>query len=135
MVKARSIELATNWLNAGRHDLDWAKGSFDIQKFAGVCFLSQQIVEKSLKAFLYSKNEELRKIHDLDALLSLAIKHDKSFSKFKKVTATLSTYYLKTRYPDIGDISIFDKEDLAKEALNWAEEIFNFVKEKLNVKI
>lgn len=131
MVKARSIELVTNWLNAAGHDLDWAKGSLGLKKFAGVCFLSQQIVEKSLKAFLYSKNEELRKIHDLDALLSLAIKLDKSFLKFKEATATLSTYYLKTRYPDIDDISIFDKENLADEALNWAEKIFVLSKKNL----
>lgn len=133
MVKARLTELAGSWLKAAEHDLDWARGSLEIKKFAGVCFLAQQIAEKSLKAFLYSKSEELRKIHDLDALLSLAIKHDSSFSRFKEATATLSTYYLKTRYPDIGDIAIFDKENLAKEALNWAEEILNFIREKLKI--
>lgn len=133
MVKTRSIELARNWFEAAQHDLDWARGSFDIKEFAGVCFLAQQIAEKSLKAFLYSQDEELRKIHDLDALLSLAIKHDNNFSKFKEATATLSPYYLKTRYPDIGDITVFDKEELAKEALNWAKEIFDFVKNKLKI--
>lgn len=128
MTKSRQNELFDLWLKAAKHDLEWAEGSLKLKEYAGVCFLSQQIVEKSLKAFLYLKNEELRKIHDLDNLLNLAIKYDKSFEKFVLATSTLSSYYLSTRYPDIGDVEIFDKRELAEQALIWAKEIFNFVK-------
>lgn len=128
MTKSRQNELFDLWLKAAKHDLEWAEGSSKLKEYAGVCFLSQQIVEKSLKAFLYLKNEELRKIHDLDNLLNLAIKYDKRFEKFVLATSTLSSYYLSTRYPDIGDVEIFDKRELAEQALIWAKEIFNFVK-------
>lgn len=127
MTKSRQKELFDLWLKAAKHDLEWAEGSLKLKEYAGVCFLSQQIVEKSLKAFLYLKNEELRKIHDLDNLLNLAIKYDKRFEKFVLATSTLSSYYLSTRYPDIGDVELFDKKELAEQALVWAKEIFNFV--------
>jgi len=63
----------------------------------------------------------------LDNLLSLTIKYDKSFEKFIQATSTLSAYYLSTRYPDIGDVDVFDKKELADQALIWAGEIFDFV--------
>lgn len=129
--KTLSKNRAKSWFNASENDLDWARGSLDLKKYAGVCFLSQQVAEKSLKAFLYSKDEDLKKIHDLDKLLSTAMKHKPGFAKFKKVTATLSGYYLTTRYPDIGDIDVFDKEELAKEALSMAEKLHTFVKKNL----
>lgn len=128
MVESRQRELFNLWIKAAEHDLQWAKGSFKLEEYAGVCFLSQQIVEKTLKAFLYLESEELRKIHDLDNLLSQAIKYDKNFEKFIIATSTLSNYYLRTRYPDIGDVNLFDKKELAEEALTWAEDIFKFVK-------
>ena len=131
MVNDRKNELAKTWFKAAEHDLDWAIGSLELKKYAGVCFLSQQIVEKSLKAYLYSKNVELKKIHDLDSLLIEAIRFETELEKFKEVTATLSSYYLNTRYPDIGDIETFNNEDLAKQALGWAEEIYHYLKEKI----
>lgn len=128
MTESRRKELFDLWLNAAKHDLDWAKGSIGLKEFAGVCFLSQQIVEKSLKAFLYFKGEELKKIHDLDSLLSLTIKYYKGFAKYIEATSTLNSYYLMTRYPDIGNVELFNKKELAEKALSWAEEIFEFVK-------
>lgn len=128
MTESRQKELFDTWLKAAKHDVEWAEGSFKFKEYAGVCFLSQQIIEKSLKAFLYLKGEELRKVHDLDNLLSLAMKYEKTFRKYTTATSILSGYYLSTRYPDIGDVEIFNKKELAEEALNWATEIFNFVK-------
>lgn len=127
MTKTRQKELFKLWLSSAKHDLDWAKTSLEFKEFAGVCFLSQQVVEKTLKAFLYSQGEELKKIHDLDTLLNLAIKYDKSLAKYIEATSTLNSYYLRTRYPDIGDVRLFNKKELAREALVWAEEIFSFV--------
>lgn len=64
MTESRQKELFDLWLKAAKHDLEWAEGSLSLKEYAGVCFLSQQIVEKSLKAFLYLKDEDLRKVHD-----------------------------------------------------------------------
>jgi len=131
MVKKLFKELAFKWLKAAKHDLDWAQGSMKLKKFAGVCFLSQQVVEKSLKALLYFDGEELKKIHDLDKLLKAAIEYHPDLEKYKKATARLSSYYLHTRYPDIGDIEIFNKRNLAEEALRWAKEIFLIIEKKI----
>ncbi|MGB9911010.1 MAG: HEPN domain-containing protein [Microgenomates group bacterium] len=131
MTKVIFKKLAEEWIKAAEHDLDWAEGSLKLKKFAGVCFLSQQVVEKSLKAFLYSHGENLKKIHDLDKLLILAIKYAPELERFKIATATLSSYYLQTRYPDIGNIEIFNKKKLAEEAFGWAKEIFNIIKNKI----
>jgi len=58
MTETRQKELFDLWLKAAKHDLRWAEGSLKLKEYAGVCFLSQQVVEKSLKAFLYLKGEE-----------------------------------------------------------------------------
>ena len=39
-------------------------------------FFLQQAVEKFLRAFLISKGWELQRIHDLEALLNMALKRD-----------------------------------------------------------
>ncbi len=42
--------------------------------FSVACFLSQQIAEKSLKAFLVANNKEAPKIHQLERLIGLCAK-------------------------------------------------------------
>jgi len=129
-MKPNVKEFALEWINKAEQDLLWAKASFRDDFFSGVCFLCQQIAEKSLKGFLYFYNIRT-KTHNLTELLIACVKVEKEFSTIEKYTSKLNPYYLETRYPDVGDVEKFNKKEYAQEALEMADKVLNFVKEKL----
>jgi len=120
-------QLAEVWLAKANDDILWAEDSLRTGHFAGVCFLAQQIVEKTLKAYLFSQGEKLIRTHNLIRLLAKCKKFNPGFENFFNTAKTLNVYYVDTRYPDIWDISRFEDEKLAKEALVLTQELFNFV--------
>ena len=91
-----------------------------------MCFLSQQAVEKFLKAYLITKNVEFGKTHNLEYLLELCVKKD---GKFKGIdVGDLSFYAVEARYPDeFYEPSI----DEAKECLEIAKKVREFLMKKL----
>lgn len=93
-----------------------------------VCFLSHQMAEKYLKAFLVAKKKEFPKIHLLDRLLELCVKIDPEFEQLKNEAISLNDYYIDTRYP--GDYPQFSFKE-AKEAFEKALKIKDFVLAKL----
>lgn len=123
-------EFAWEWLDTALDDLRWAKASFKDGFYSRVCFISQQVAEKSLKGFLYYHKDRI-KSHDLVRLRKECQKHDSDFSVIDKATTKLNRYYLKTRYPDTGDFKEFENKELSSEAIEMAEEVLNFVKNKL----
>ena len=64
-------------------------------------------------------------------LLTACVKVEKEFSSIEQYTSKLNPYYLETRYPDVGDVEKFNKKVLAAGAIEMAEEILTFVKDKL----
>lgn len=70
-------------------------------EMAGFCL--QQAVEKFLKAFLLTKGWQLRRIHDLDALLDDAIEHDPSLEQFRHACQKITAFYFVERYPFVMD--------------------------------
>ena len=56
-------------------------------------------MEKHLKGFLLSKGWQLRRIHDLEALLNHAIGYDPSFEPFRADCQKITRYYVRERYP------------------------------------
>ena len=89
-----------------------------------VCFLSQQIAEKSLKALIIFFDMELEKIHDLKKLISLLEKDINKIKEINEEATLLNRYYIETRY--VGNFPEFSWAD-AKEAFSAAEKIKNFV--------
>ncbi|MFA5994932.1 MAG: HEPN domain-containing protein [Patescibacteria group bacterium] len=78
---------------------------------SGVCFLSQQMAEKYLKAFLMFHKKPLQKIHALDRLLESCIEINNDLSTLKDDVIFLTDFYISTRYPaDIPDSSWNDAE-------------------------
>jgi len=130
-MKDRFEELAEIWFKKAEDDLKWARYSLKGKFYGITCFGCQQIVEKSLKAYLFSRKEKLIRTHNLIKLLRLARKHDQVFKKLNSACEILSQYYTDTRYPDIWDYSRFDDKKLAKEAVKLAQKVLVFVKEKL----
>lgn len=119
------------WLEKANDDLHWAKASLKEEVLHGVCFSSQQAAEKALKAFLLDNGKQLRKIHDLSALLEECIETDSGFEQLIDQAATLSGYYVEARYPDIGDFMGYTREQ-SEEAYRFAQEIVAFVSGKIS---
>lgn len=93
-----------------------------------VCFLSQQMAEKCLKAFLVHKKRWFPKIHTLDKLVELCGKLDSSFKELKESAIFLTEFYVPVRYP--GGYPEFSWRE-AEEAFKKAEQVRDFVLNKL----
>lgn len=87
---------------------------------SGVCFLSQQMAEKYLKAILLHNNKPLIKIHELDKLLELCLAHYSKLSSLEDDVIYLTDFYIDTRYP--GDYDEFSWSE-AEEAMHAAQRI------------
>lgn len=120
------------WLDYALDDLSWTKSNLKEKVWYGACFTAQQAAEKVLKAYLISQEENIKKIHDLRALLEECIKIDQSFEHLRNECATLNVYYSPSRYPDISEFVHFTKEK-AEEAYVLAGKIIEFVKGKLTL--
>jgi HEPN domain-containing protein len=98
------------------------------------CFLSQQVFELALKAFLLHEGEDLVKIHSLVELVDLCKRYEAGFSRFNDAARDLEHYYVFTRYPNgigTGAPSDYFNERQSREALAAAEAVLAFVKERI----
>lgn len=89
---------------------------------------TQQCAEKALKAYLVFFEKPVRKIHDLDVLLSDCIEIDNSFKVLRDYTIILNPYSAAFRYP--GEILDPSMEDVL-EAKSCAKSVLDFVSEKI----
>ncbi|MBI3103745.1 HEPN domain-containing protein [Candidatus Daviesbacteria bacterium] len=121
------MDKASGWLKLAEEDLKWAKASFEDKIFRGACFAAQQAAEKSLKAYLVSKDIVTPKIHDLVALNQKCIKQVKEFEHLEEACNILSPYYLSTRYPDVAQFEEYS-EIQTKDVIEQAEKVVSFVK-------
>src|SRR3989344_2796666 len=118
------------WLNHALDDLSWTKANLKEEVWYGACFTAQQAAEKALKAYLIKQGNDIKKIHDLGALIEECIKLDTSFEELREGSIILTAYYVQSRYPDIAEFIDFTEEK-AKEAYILAEKIVKFVADKL----
>lgn len=58
-MKKKPSDEGRRWLEQAEEDLKSAEYLLEKGRYYLVCFLSQQIAEKALKAFIYHKGEDL----------------------------------------------------------------------------
>lgn len=123
-------KLITSWIKKADDDLNFARVSLkeSLGFYPQICFLLHQAVEKYLKAYIIANELDFQKIHDLGQLVKICDQKDGGFHKYFDKVADLNTYYIETRYPDF-EITVNKQQ--AQRALEVAEEIATFVKEKL----
>ncbi|MSQ14934.1 MAG: HEPN domain-containing protein [Dehalococcoidia bacterium] len=121
---------ARQWLTRAVDDLSWTQANISSEIWYGACFTAQQAAEKALKAYIASQGKSVIRTHDLNALLQECVEADTIFEQFRRECATLTDYYVTTRYPDIAQYVDFT-EYKAKEAFGFAERIVMFVREQL----
>lgn len=121
-------ELALEFLRKAEHDLCSARLLLTGENlFDSVCFHSQQLAEKSIKAVLTHRSIRFKRVHDLDVLLSLL--DDPDFNSFRKYALILNSYAVDARYP--GDY-VEPEQDEAEDALRMATEIYELARRKID---
>nr|MDO8077117.1 HEPN domain-containing protein [Candidatus Freyarchaeota archaeon] len=71
----------------------------------------------------------LKKVHDLELLITEATGFDASFKKYLDLGRKLTAFYYEQRYPP-GPITPYPREEV-EEILKEAEEIINKLKEEI----
>ena len=110
---------ARDWLAQASEELAWAKDAFSAKRWASVCFTSQQVAEKSLKAIALARGALQVKSHSTREIAQeLGIDGD-----LDEKARILDQYYITTRYPDAfatGAPFEYFVERQAREALEYA---------------
>lgn len=131
-----SIKEGKRWLSQAEEDLKWTKHLAEQGGWYIACFLSQQVTEKALKAFLYAQGEEIVLGHSVARLCAEAADYQPEFSEKAKRWNMLDGYYIPTRYPnglpDGIPAEVFTK-DAAISAVSLAEEAVFYVKGLINM--
>lgn len=134
-VKYKSMENQRydDWIAQASNDLLWAEDSLRSGYHSQVCFVCQQVAEKSLKAVALKRGYDYIKSH---SVMQIA-KELKINGKVEKAGKILDTYYISARYPDAfpagAPFEFFSKEQ-AKEAIDLAQLIFNKCAIEINKK-
>ncbi len=119
-----------SWLDKASRDLRGAEidRHADPPFLEDVLFHSQQLAEKSLKAFLCWNDQPFRKTHNLVELGESCVQVDGTLEPVLRKAAVLTEYAWKFRYP--GDIEVIETKE-ADEAMELARKVFEEVKLRL----
>ena len=78
-----------DWHGVAKKDWRRMEIMLDNEDAEAAGYFFQQSLEKYLKAFLLERGWELRKIHELDALLDQAVKHHPDLESFRDLCDTI----------------------------------------------
>ncbi|MHB1274875.1 MAG: HEPN domain-containing protein [Candidatus Humimicrobiaceae bacterium] len=93
-------KITEEWFERGKHDFETAKLIFRQKGYYDVIILLlQQAIEKYIKGYLIFHGWELKKIHDIETLLTEVIQFDKTFEDYLDFGRRLTAYYYESRYP------------------------------------
>lgn len=130
-----AYEEGQRWLAQAKEDLRWAKHLAEEGGWHLACFLSQQVTEKALKAFLYAQGEEIVLGHSVTRLCAAAAEYRSEFFDKKSKWSLLDGYYIPTRYPNglpDGIPAEVYSRDVASGAVALADEAVTLVDEMLS---
>jgi len=129
-----SASLPKQWLSRAAEDLAVARLALREGHAAHACFLSQQCIEKALKAYLLAKTGLYPRTHKLVDLLTECQRIDPAFAQFLKHCLIVDQYYIPARYPDGVPGSLpggLPGSVEANEAILAADDILQFVTQQL----
>jgi HEPN domain-containing protein len=116
------------WLLKAENDLNAAKVLYEANYLDVAIYHTQQCAEKSLKGFLALCKHPLVKTHDLTSLVALSKQFDPKFSKIGSAAEKLTPFGIAFRYPEF---EIYPKKNVVLQAIQDAEEILKFVKDRV----
>ncbi len=124
---AENIEPGTpgDWLKRARSNLVRAQQPKPDDDFwEDLCFDTQQVAEKALKALLIHNQISFRFVHDLAELLTSLEQNGIKLPDQIRTVAELSDYAVQARYPSPMEPVT---EDEYREALEIAEDVVSWV--------
>ena len=121
-------ELVRDWLTRAHHDLRSARALAALEDplLDTAIYHCQQTAEKSIKAWLQSKDEPFPKTHDIEDLVELASVIKPDFGSLAKAASVLTPYASAFRYPGGFEEPMPTREEF-DEALQYAQAIYDFV--------
>lgn len=121
-----------DWLAIADQDLYAAAKLLrdDDSTLAPSIFHTQQCAEKALKAYLAFNQCMIQKTHDLVKLLESCSKLDQEFTELLPAVSDLNPFAIEGRYPEDNFYMLYRPQ--VEKALNQAEGILAFVKEKID---
>ena len=120
-----ALDLAKEWLRFAQSDLKTATHMFENvypKETEIACYHSQQCAEKSLKAYLISKDITPPYTHDLLELNHLCTFHKPEFSTMQQCCVSLNPYGVHVRYPN----ELLVDDVITKHAIENAKKLFEF---------
>lgn len=126
-MRRRESRYPDDWFRVGEKELKRAKFLLRAPDLSGAGFNIHQTVEKYLKGFLLSRGWELRRIHDLEALLNEAGQHHSAFESFRPACRKMNQYYLEERYPYTVPSDL--TKDEIEESLQAAEKLVREIRQ------
>jgi HEPN domain-containing protein len=115
------------WLLKAQRDLDTAKVLLENNYNDTAIYHTQQCAEKALKGYCVYRLQPLIRTHDLDRILAICTHLDGTFLHLDILATSLNGLDVRFRYPDIE----FEPDATeVGDAINWTEQILNFVKLK-----
>lgn len=129
-MKQADSKIYNDWLERGERDFKDAKALLeDGENSPNIAFLCHQAAEKYLKGFLIKNNFDLKITHDLVWLNLRCREFDPEFEELADDCRFLNPFQTQAKYP--LDIPRSFSESELKEALECAENILRFVKQKI----
>jgi HEPN domain-containing protein len=89
------------WLTKAQADISGARTLLSGDHVELAAFFVQQAIEKTLKALLVAASQDIRRIHDIDTLATLARSHWPDLLPSPFPLAAVSQWYITTRYPGL----------------------------------
>lgn len=124
---------ALDWLRQAERDLAQAKASRDADRHEWACFAAHQAAEKAVKALHLAHGQEAWG-HVVARLLAQLPPHVRPADPLKEKARVLDTFYIPTRYPNShAEGAPFEHYGplQSEEALDYAREILDFVRDRL----
>ena len=131
------LDEGRRWLEQAEIDLGWAEHLSEQGAYHLACFLAQQVAEKALKAFLYSRGAEVVLGHSVERLCAEAASAEPSFAEGCGRWSSLDAFYVPTRYPNALHESIPARvftRSAAEEAVGHARQAVEAVRGRLDKK-
>jgi len=123
--------IVKEWIKRGKRDLEVAKVLLTKKAYYEVIlFHLQQAIEKYLKGYLIQKGWKLKKIHDLEFLITEAINFHNEFQNYLDFSRKLTAIYFEERYPP-GPVTSYSKEEV-EEILKISKEIINKIEKEID---
>ena len=111
---AKESRYPKDWVTKAEADLRAAERLLEGEDLDIAAFHVQQAIEKLLKGFLLRQGWQLRRIHELEALLNEAVTYDATLERYRELCTVATEYYIAERYPYEEAVSV-TREQLAQQ--------------------